>query len=478
MNINYSILKKYPLCHRCFGRLYAKLLHTTNLERGKGLKIAKAIELEARLKLLEEELEKSEINEEIEGIEKNDDIKDTKNIENKDDDEQKNEEDQITTKTDEILKEITEIKEELKEVYKSGLTEIKVNLDVEPEKCPWCKNIFDEENLNEISEKAAELLKEYEYDAFLVGTTLPKKIKELEKELETPFIESIRQEFGREIGKHLVAKTGKRVDKVNPDIVVLINPYNKKINLQVNPIFIKGRYRKLVRGIPQTHWHCRSCRGKGCPKCDFTGKQYPTSVEEIVAEPFMKATKGSGESFHGAGREDIDVKMLGNGRPFVLEIKEPKIRKIDLEKLAEEVNKSGKVEILDVSYGVRKDVVFFKNEAHKKTYLALVECEDEVSNDELTQLTKKLENLTINQRTPKRVSHRRADLVRVRKVYKVWAHKIDNHNFELKIFCDGGLYIKELISGDDGRTSPSVSEILGKKCICKVLDVLDVHDKE
>ena len=28
--------------------------------------------------------------------------------------------------------------------------------------------------------------------------------------------------------------------------------------------------------------------------------------------------------FHTGGREDIDVRMLGNGRPFVLEILDPK----------------------------------------------------------------------------------------------------------------------------------------------------------
>ena len=43
------------------------------------------------------------------------------------------------------------------------------------------------------------------------------------------------------------------------------------------------------------------------------------------------------------------------------------------------------------------------------------------------------------------------------------------------IECEGGLYIKELISSDEGRTSPSVSEILGKKAFCVQLDVLEVN---
>jgi tRNA pseudouridine synthase 10 len=397
--------------------------------------------------------------------------------------------------------EIDEIKRLMYSIHRSGLFEIKLDLIDNIEKyeaeyklleetngekaleeleikCPWCKDIFAPENLQKISENIAETLKNYEFESFLIGTKLPKRFKELEKEIETPFMESIRQEFGRELGKIVTPILKRRVDKENPDIVIMVNPYNQKVTLQVNPIFIKGRYKKLVRGIPQSHWHCRTCKGRGCEKCNFTGKQYQTSVEEIIAEPFMEIMKGSSEALHGAGREDIDVRMLGNGRPFVIEIKEPKVRTVNLKKMSEKVNSSKMVEITDLEYGNKKDVHFFKNEPHKKTYLAKVECDEKVSKEEVLNLVQKLENLVIDQRTPDRVAHRRADLVRVRKVYKAWPHILDDYNFELKIFCDGGLYIKELISSDEGRTSPSVSELLDKKCICKFLDVLDVHDYE
>lgn len=432
-----EILKNYPLCHRCFGRLYARLLHTSNYERGKSIKMTKAIELEAKLQDLRER-----------------------------------------SKCEDVEEEIKRIKEELSYLYRSGLTEIKeIEGEVESNKCPWCRGIFEEKNLEEILEKTLKLLSEYQYDTFLVGTLLPKSVKKFEEKIKTPYMESIKKEFNRTMGKLLVEKTSKTVDRENPDITILINPYKKKVRLQVSPVYIKGRYRKLVRGIPQTRWPCGYCKGKGCEVCNYTGKKYSTSVEEIIAEPFMKAFKGKDEAFHGAGREDIDVRMLGDGRPFVLEIKEPKIRKADLEKIKEEINKSGMVEVLNLEYGSKEDVILFKNKPHKKTYLALVECEEEVSDEELSELEKKLENLTIYQRTPQRVSHRRADLVRIRKVYKAWAERVDPKRFKLKIYCDGGLYIKELISGDNGRTTPSVSEILNKRCVCKELDVLKVHDE-
>ena len=431
-----EILKSYPLCHRCFGRLYAKLLHTSNYDRGRSIKMAKAIELESKLHHLKEGSENEE--------------------------------------------EIKNIKEELSYLYRSGLIEIREieGIEVvEEDKCPWCRGIFQEKNLEEILEKTLKLLSEYQYDTFLVGTVLPKSVKKLEERIKTPYMESIKQEFNRTMGKLILEKTSKKVDRESPDIIILINPYKKRVKLQVTPVYIKGRYRKLVRGIPQTKWPCRHCKGKGCEECNYTGKRYSTSVEEIIAEPFMEAFKGKDEAFHGAGREDIDVRMLGDGRPFVLEIREPKVRRANLEEIKERINRSGIVEVLNLEYGSKKDMISFKNNPHKKTYLALVECEEEVSDRELSELEKKLENLTIYQRTPKRVSHRRADLVRIRKVYKVWTERVDPKRFKLKVYCDGGLYIKELISGDDGRTTPSVSEILNKRCVCKELDVLKIHDE-
>jgi tRNA pseudouridine synthase 10 len=44
----------------------------------------------------------------------------------------------------------------------------------------------------------------------------------------------------------------------------------------------------------------------------------------------------------------------------------------------------------------------------------------------------------------------------------------------MRIRCQGGLYIKELITGDEGRTSPSVAEILNVGAKPLELDVLNV----
>lgn len=52
-------------------------------------------------------------------------------------------------------------------------------------------------------------------------------------------------------------------------------------------------------------------------------KIYETSIQDIIAEPAVKIFKPVDVKFHSGGREDIDVRMLGDGRPFVLELVHP-----------------------------------------------------------------------------------------------------------------------------------------------------------
>jgi tRNA pseudouridine synthase 10 len=70
--------------------------------------------------------------------------------------------------------------------------------------------------------------------------------------------------------------------------------------------------------------------------------------------------------------------------------------------------------------------------------------------------------------------HRRADLTREKYIYRVNVKKLSSKKAEMKILCQGGLYVKELVAGDEGRTTPSVSEILKNKAKPTKLDVLKI----
>ena len=334
-----------------------------------------------------------------------------------------------------------------------------------------------------LAEKAASLLTKYEFTTFLVGVKLPSSIEEREDELKAKFdlnfSESLRNELSRTIGKAVSMLTGKEPELKRPDIAVIINPYTEQITLQVNPLHIAGRYKKLARGISQSRWFCRSCHGKGCERCNWTGKMYAESVEEFIASPTLELTEGETAILHGAGREDIDARMLGRGRPFIIEVKAPKKRFIDLKALEKTINEraSAKVEVR----GLRpadKELVrrLKKGETSQKTYHVIVDLDRPVSDDELKNLENTLRELTIHQQTPRRVLHRRADRVREKYIYEAKVTRLTPDRVRLKVKCQGGLYVKELVTGDEGRTKPNVAEILGTRATPSELDVLEVRE--
>ena len=68
-------------------------------------------------------------------------------------------------------------------------------------------------------------------------------------------------------------------------------------------------------------------------------------------------------------------------------------------------------------------------------------------------------------------------MVRVKHVLDLSYEIINDKTFNMRIKTEGGLYIKELISGDGGRSNPNVSEILGVNAACAQLDVIEVSEK-
>lgn len=431
------MLSKHPLCDNCLGRQFALLgYNIENKERGKALKLSLTLHASAL----------------------------------------------VMTKNDEGIKQLKvlavngfsrEAQETLRHFKK------RISKKDQSKVCFLCEGTF--QFLDSLVQNALQALSDYEYSTFLVGIELPIAVEEREDEFKAAFNvsygESIKHEFGRLLGKQIAELTAKAVDHKRPDIVVIINPFTKHVRIQVNPVFIAGRYRKFVRDIPQSKWFCSSCHGKGCQKCDGTGKMYPESVEELISKPFLDATAGEKAAFHASGREDVDARMLGTGRPFVIEILKPKKRFLDLKGLEATVNMyaKGKVEISKLRFTNKEAVRSLKKaELAQKEYYVLIEFENEVSEDDLRLIEEKLSGALIKQQTPLRVLHRRADLTREKYIYKVKVKKVSLNRALMKIRCQGGLYVKELVSGDEGRTMPNISDLIGKRAKVLKLDVTNV----
>ena len=431
-----EILLAHPLCDYCLGRQFSALCYGAgNDEKGRAIKLL--LTMRAVLKHKEE------------------------------------------GEVDEVLKKIalTGFRPAIKTLQALG-SEVP-----EPVECYICRGALNKARFREVAEKAIEELKEYEFRNFLVGARVPADVREREDELRASFGidtgEDIKSDITREIGRIIQRRFNVPVEYSSPEIVVLVDVFSGEYELQVNPLFIKGFYKKLAKNIPQTPWYCRYCWGRGCEKCNYTGKEYPDSVSELIGEPALKIFEALSYKFHGAGREDVDARMIGTGRPFILELKHPRKRFVDLSILEKAVNEhaAGKVEISGLSYSNRRELRLLKSLSPiaSKTYEAVVEFDGEVSEEDLRTVEEKFRDIIIEQRTPRRVLKRRADKIRMKKLYYVEAEKLADNVVKFRIKAQGGLYVKELIDGDEGRTKPNIAEVLGRKPLKIDLSVIEIE---
>lgn len=266
-------------------------------------------------------------------------------------------------------------------------------------------------------------------------------------------------------------------------------------------LFLEGRYRKLCRDLPQTVFYCPECKGhprrrRGCARCEGFGKLTRDSVQELIGWVAGKAFGTRKHKFHGAGREDVDVRMLGDGRPFVLELLGPRTFQVDLAALEAEINRrnEGRLEVVGLHWTEKQRVVVLKETPHAKEYAARVAVELAPTDPRAAKALAAARALvgtrhTILQHTPERVAHRRADKDRERwieflSVESDGANPTDapdaataQTHWRVRLRTQHGTYVKEVLSGDSGKTRPCLAEWIGAPCRCVELDVTAILDE-
>ncbi|GBE61394.1 tRNA pseudouridine synthase 10, putative [Babesia ovata] len=143
-------------------------------------------------------------------------------------------------------------------------------------------------------------------------------------------------------------------------------------------------------------------------------------------------------------------------------------------------------------YGIRvvfnskteRQIVQRDAENKNKTYSCVVICEEPITLEDLKALPQG--PITISQCNPIRTSHRKSQCKRERQIHHISAEPIHPRMFLLHLTTqagesnlinrlnNAGTYIKEFVSGDYGRTTPSIKAMLGGKAMYVAqLDVVD-----
>ncbi|XP_041820495.1 putative tRNA pseudouridine synthase Pus10 isoform X2 [Chelmon rostratus] len=232
-------------------------------------------------------------------------------------------------------------------------------------------------------------------------------------------------------------------------------------------VFVAGRYNKFCRSLPQTPWVIDGER------------RMESSVEELIAAPILTSFRANGFNFSSSGREDVDVRTLGNGRPFAMELLNPhrsRLSKVEMKQLQETINKSSdKIRVRDLQIVTREAMSRMKEGEEEKTksYTALIWTQKPIQREDITFIDD-IKELTLDQKTPLRVLHRRALAVRQRVIHSMNTRFLDSHHFYLGLKTQAGTYIKEFVHGDFGRTKPNLCQLLKTDTDILELDVESV----
>jgi len=246
-------------------------------------------------------------------------------------------------------------------------------------------------------------------------------------------------------------------------------PFSLDFKMSRNSVYVGGRYCKYSRHLPQTPWLINGVR-----KC-------VTSVEEIIGERLCQYLKAEQVKFLASGREDVDVRMLGTGRPFAFEClnsKKSRFTAEELQELEAFINSHHpSVQVNSMDLVTKKCIKRLKEgeDSKRKRYTALCTSNTEQCDPEKLRTLDSMVDMVIKQETPIRVLHRRSNAVREKVIHSMAVEPISDGQFKLAVTSSAGAYIKELVHGDFGRTVPSLRNLLGMETDILALDVEEVY---
>lgn len=405
-----DILRKYPLCNHCLGRLFARLgTGLDNEERGRAIKDYLLMRIHERI-----------LNEGL---------------------------------SDELLNDVKALAVSGHEPSIKFLSNMGIN--VSPARCYVCGDtIFN--RLNEWVNNIVNSLRSLgiEFRSFRLGSRVPLDIQNRELSITTEFnissAESIKREINRELGKRVSAMLGVSFNREEPDVEVVIDVNTGSVEVQIMPIYISARYRKVHRLINE----------EGQVKWPIDRVIQAYNAQDVV--------------IHTGGEDPMGVRVLGNGRPVILQVVKPSKRP-DVNDVYALLKDSGYDIVLDNLSRVRASAVV-KMKARVRdyviTYRVLAITDNSVTNENIKSLHDYFRNRQVVQvfRRGRRIRRR------ISMVYELDGRVIRDRLVEFLIRCQGNLYIRGFVHGGLGDVEPSIAGTLGFSVRPVEIDILNISD--
>jgi tRNA pseudouridine synthase 10 len=324
--------------------------------------------------------------------------------------------------------------------------------------------------------------KEYQFNSFMLGATLPSAVFEREDSIRSKLKvrgrENIKKQLLDKLRKKLEKITGKKVEYISPDVTIHIvignqdtdgtnsNDYNNTLQqtpcIKSSPILLSGRYVKTTRGLPQKKDTSKNRSGSGCALSGNMEESSFDSIEAIISRRVLELTKGDALKFSWLGGEDKDSLVLGKGRPFLVQVSDPKVRQLKTQLIIKE---NGVYAVVKQQSAQQQRSFQLPSHFTTKTKIT-IRSEGDLSSKSLPTLLNILENSEVSLKAKSRILKK--------KIYSLEVEQINQKTFIITIVSDGGLFIKQFVGGQE-YCEPNISKIIGMKCECIAFDILEVN---
>jgi tRNA pseudouridine synthase 10 len=333
---------------------------------------------------------------------------------------------------------------------------------VQGSKCFVCGGMMDA--TGRVAEVAARRARRYQFRTFAVGVTMREGVQEREDELRSELRlkgkETIKIQAARMVAAQVSQRLGKRVDRQRPDLTLLADFGAGDVTVTARPVFYYGRYTKPA-GISQRRSLCEQCRGAGCKKCRNTGFERKPSVEEGLRGKLGHFSGSQKMTFTWLGSEDRESRVFPPGRPFVVEVKNPRKRALP-RRFGTRVG--GR--LVSVSSGRTLPSKPIRLPAFRFVTRIKATAASRVSAEGLAELKSRFRRAPVRFDRP----HNRPA---VKTVYRASA-SAKGRVLMIEAELDGGLPVKRFVSGE--LVSPSVSEVLKTEVGCRSFDICKVRE--
>jgi tRNA pseudouridine synthase 10 len=324
------------------------------------------------------------------------------------------------------------------------------------QQCQICHGLWNQ--LEETCNKLIQATKNYQYDTFQIGLTLDHSFYDNEDKFRSRFKirgkENIKTSLLREIRKKFGNISNKKTELHSPDITINVQigrKFETNVSVISSTVILRGRYNK-IKGF--------QIKNKNSTNDRLEINQ--RHVEKILKREISDQFNSDSIVFWPVGKEDPESLVLGNGRPFYVSIKNSK--KISF-------NHGLSIQSNGILFKLIEKVRALPTSAplYVKKVMTVVSFQEKLRISDLKNFTDS--GIIIVELVNRKSKNWKL-------IYQMDIKVKTQRKLELTITCDNGLPIRKFIEGDDVNISPTLGQILGRKCHCNKIDILDILNEE